>query len=298
MRWSSLVTLLCSAAALVLTFLVLFAGSSRSFLQNTEVLTLNMSRLGHTGDLLQTLENDSGGLLNSIISSADNAADSVLDQIATDIASALNIPDFYDVHIMNYCQGEYEPNATLAVYGEHVSKNTTFCSPTQAGFHFNLTEIVEKALPDQISLGDINWPSAINDAEKLVRSASLAAFILYVCAIVFIFLALVGAVFGFFTSGRLSACCNLLIDFIAFLCIGAASGVATAIIVEAVKELNKYGNDLGISATRGTRFLAMTWAATGVMLIALIISFVQLCVGRRDHGGKYISSRREKNLAN
>lgn len=296
MRWSSLLTLLCSAAALVLSFLVLFAGHNTSFLQNTEVLTLNMSRLGHTGNFLQTLENDSGGLLDSLINSADNTVDSVLSDIATDIAQALNISDFYNVHILNYCEGEYKPNASEAVYGKHVSKDTTYCSPIKAGFHFNVTQIVENALPDEISLGDISWPSAINDAEKLVRSASLAAFILYVVAIVFIFLAFVGAIFGFFTSGRLSACCNLLIDLLAFLLIGAASGVATAIIVIAVDKLNQYGNDLGISATKGTMFMAMTWAATGVMFIAFLVSFVQLCVGRRDHGGKYLSSSREKNM--
>ena len=42
MRISSVFTLLCSIAALVLSLLVLFAGSSRSFLQSGDLLTVRL----------------------------------------------------------------------------------------------------------------------------------------------------------------------------------------------------------------------------------------------------------------
>lgn len=285
MRWSSILTIVCTAAALVLSFLLYFAGDSRSFLQNTEIITLNTSRLGYAG------AGDSSWL-DSLIGDADN---DLINAATTEIASLLNIADFYSVHVRNYCQGEYEPNATAAaVSGAHVSKNTTYCSPSQAWFHFNITEIVQDALPGQISLGDIRWPDSINNAQTEIRAASIAAAILYILAIVFTGLAFLGGIFGFLTAGRLSACSNLLIDLVAFLCIAGASIIATIIMVKAVDELNKYGNDIGISATRGTQFLAMTWAATGLMIIALFVSLVQLCVGRRDNRGGYITQRREK----
>lgn len=293
MRWSSILTLLCSAAALVLSFLLLFAGGTRSFLQNTDVLTLNMSRLGYVGDVFNTTDGD-GGLLDSLINSAQDAANGLINDATSEIASQLNISDFYSVHVMNYCKGMFEPNGTVAANGSHVSKNTTYCSPRDAMFHFNVTKIVDDALPDQITLGDINWPDSINDAEDAIRTASIAAVVLYILAIVFTGLAFFGAIFGFFTAGRLSACCNLLVDLLAFLSIGAASAVATVVIVKAVDALNHYGNDIGISATRGNQFMAMTWAATGLMLIALIVSLVQLCVGRRDGRGSYISQMKEK----
>lgn len=282
MRWSSIITLLCSAAALVLSFLLLFAGNTRSFLQNTDVLTLNTSRLGYTNS----------GSVDNLITSAEGSLSGLINSVTSSIASELNISDFYSVHIMNYCEGSYEPNGTAAALGEHVTKDTTYCSPTKALFHFNVTEVVNQALPSPLSVSDINWPQAINDAQNAIRAASIAASILYILAVVFTGLAFIGAIFGFFTSGRLSACCNVLIDFLAFLCIGGASGVTTAIIVKAVNALNQYENDLGVSATRGNRFLAMTWAATGVMLIALVVSFVQLCVGRRDGRGRYINEKR------
>lgn len=296
MRWSSLITLLCSAAALVLSFLLLFAGGTRSFLQDTDVLTLNMSRLGYTGNVFNTTDGN-GGLLSDIINSAQADVNELINNATAEVASQLNISDFYTVHVMNYCEGQYTPSAAAAVVGEDVSEDTTYCSPRNALFHFNVTEIVSNALPAPITLGDISWPQAVTDAQNTIRAASIAAVILYILAIVFTGLAFLGAVFGFFTSGRLSACCNVIIDLLAFLCIGGASGVATAIMIIAVNRLNEYGADLGVSATRGNKFLGMTWAATGVMLIALIVSFVQLCVGRRDGKGRYVTEVREKRVA-
>jgi len=70
---------------------------------------------------------------------------------------------------------------------------------------------------------------------------------------------------------------------LAFLTIGIASGLATAVIVKAVDTINKYGHDIGIAGYKGARFLGMTWAATGVMLLASMLSIAQCCVGRRRH---------------
>lgn len=68
---------------------------------------------------------------------------------------------------------------------------------------------------------------------------------------------------------------------LAFLSIGIASGIATAIIVKATNTINKYGEDIGIAAYKGGRFLGMTWAATALMLLAAIVSIAQCCGGRR-----------------
>lgn len=68
---------------------------------------------------------------------------------------------------------------------------------------------------------------------------------------------------------------------LAFLTLGIASAIATAVIVKAVNAVNKYGKGIGIAATMGGKFLGMTWAATGVMLLASIVSIAQCCVGRR-----------------
>ncbi|KAK5941974.1 hypothetical protein PMZ80_005925 [Knufia obscura] len=291
MRWSSILTLLCSAAALILSFLCLFAGSKRSFLQNGDLLTLNMSRLGYLGDTFNTTDGD-GGFLDNLINDAQEDVNDLINDATTEIASQLNISDFYSVHLMNYCEGMFEPNGTAAANGSDVSKNTTYCSPRNSAFHFNVTEIVQSALPDEISLGDIQWPEEVTDAQNLIRTASIATEVLYIIGIVFTGLALLGAIFGFFTEGRLSACCNVIVDLIALIALIAASAVATVVIVKAVNALNKYGNDIGVSATKGDRFLGMTWAATGLMLIATIVSIAQLIKGKKNGG--YISEMRQK----
>lgn len=290
MRLSSIFTLLCCIGALVLSVLCLVAGSTRSFLQNGDILTVNMSRLGYvdTGS-----NNSGGGFLDTLINDAESELGDLAGDVISDIASALNIPDFFSVHIMDYCQGMYEPNATLAaVGGKSVSKNTTYCSPQNSLFHFNITEVVENALPSQISLGDIQWPSEVTDAQNLIRTASIAISILYILSVAFSGLAVIGALFGIFTNGRMSACCNVIIDLLAFLALAAGSIVATIAIVKAVDAVNKYGKEIGISATRGTLFMGMTWAGTALMLIATIVSIVQLIRGRKNGG--YISERKEK----
>ena len=290
MRLSSVLTLVCSAAALVLSLLCLFAGNTKTFLQNGDLLTLNMSRLGYVGDVFNTTDGD-GGFLDNLINDAQDDLNDLINDATTDIASALNISDFYSVHVMDYCEGMFEPNSTLAAEnGTKIRKNTTYCSRRNAFFHFNVTQIVEAALPDQINLTDINWPDAITDAQNTIRTASIATVILFVLGIIFTGLALFGAIIGIFTTGRVSACFNVVLDFLAFLALVISSVLVTIVINKAVNALNKYGNDIGISATKGKLFLGMTWAATALMFIAFAVSIVQLIMGRKDGRGQYISN--------
>lgn len=291
MRLSSIATVVCCAGALILSILCLLAGNTRSFLQNADVLTLNMSRLGYVGDVFNTTNGD-GGFLDNLINDAQSELNDLINDATTDIASALNISDFYSVHLMDYCEGMYSPNSTLAAEnGTHVSENVTYCSPANALFHFNVTEVVQSVLPDHINLTDIQWPDAITDAQNAVRTASIAAVVLYIVGIALTGIAFFGAIFGFFTNGRISACLNIIIDTLALLALIVGSALATIVMVKAVEAINKYGNDIGISATKGNLFLGMTWASVGLMLIATVISIVQLIRGRRH--GAYVSEMHE-----
>lgn len=291
MRLSSVLTALCCIGALILSLLCLFAGNNRSFIQNGDLLTVNMSRLGYVGEVFNTTNGD-GGFLDNLINDAQGEFNDLINGATSDIASALNISDFYAVHVMNYCEGMYEPNGTVAANGSSVSKNTTYCSPRNSLFHFNITEVVENVLPDQINLSDLQWPDAITDAQNTIRTASIATVVLYILGVAFSGLAVIGALVGIFTNGRMSACLNVIVDLLAFLTLAIGSILATIVIVKAVNALNEYGNDIGVSATRGNLFIGMTWAATGLMLIATIVSIVQLIKGRKNGG--YISEMREK----
>lgn len=54
MRCLAVIPILLCAASLVLTFLCLFAGRNKGFMEDYAVLTLNTSRIGQ--NVLQTLE--------------------------------------------------------------------------------------------------------------------------------------------------------------------------------------------------------------------------------------------------
>lgn len=251
-----------------------------------------MSRLGHDIDIFNTTDGN-GGRLSNFINSIEGELNKLVDDVTSDIAASLNLSDFYSVHVMNYCEGTFTPNASLAAEnGTHVHENVTYCSPKSAAFHFNITGVVQGALPQKINLSDIHWPQAITDAEDTVHTASVAMEILYIVAIALTGVAFLSALLTAITEGRVSACCSVILDILAFIALLIASAVATTVILKAVSALNKYGDDLGIHADRGNLFLGMTWAATGLMLVAAVASCVQVCVGRR-HGG-YIRSMKEK----
>jgi hypothetical protein len=109
-----------------------------------------------------------------------------------------------------------------------------------------------------------------------------AMFILYVLAIAFIFLALLGAVAALFMAGgRLSACVNFLLAVLALLAVGIASALVTAVIIKAVGIINEHGEGVGIEANKGGKFLALTWAATGLMFLVVCAWVVEFCMGRR-----------------
>ncbi|KEF61250.1 uncharacterized protein A1O9_02815 [Exophiala aquamarina CBS 119918] len=283
MRLTAVLTLACAIATLVLSLLSLLAGSSRSFLQDSDMMTLNISRIGHTS-LFNTTDGD-GGFFDDLVNDLQEDINDLINDASSDIAEALNLPDFLSVHVMDFCQGTYSPNSTV----RNPSMNTTECSNRTTLFHFRPTKIVEDALPDGITLEDIHWPSEIQDAERAIRIASNAMVVCYIIGIVFAGLAIFTAIWAIFSSGRLSALINFVIDMLAFLSLGIASAIATAIIVKATNAINKYGDDIGIAAYRGGRFLGMTWAATALMLLASVVSIVQCCGGRRKerrYGGK------------
>ena len=74
---------------------------------------------------------------------------------------------------------------------------------------------------------------------------------------------------------------------LAFIAIGLASALVTAVMVKATDLINQYGNDIGVEASKGNKFLALTWAATGVMFVVVLAWVVEFCVGRRQKRTPY-----------
>jgi hypothetical protein len=288
MRPTALIPALCSAAALILTFLCLFAGHKASFMEDYSLLTLNTSAIGQT---LLTPSSDSS-LSSTLLNLIPDSLETSINNEIGEIRQKLGVEDWYSMHMLNFCEGQYTPdesaNATLKI-GD-IKKNVTECEKNRAMYKFDPTAIIEDALNKtgvDVTLADLNWPEDIQRGIDALNALMAAMFVLYVIAICLIFVTLVASVFAVLSSGRLSACVNFLISTLAFLAIGLASALVTAVIVKGTHIINDKGKEIGLAAYWGGKFLALTWAATALMLIVLVAWIVEFCVGRRQKRVSY-----------
>ena len=224
----------------------------------------------------------------------------ITNKIEADVTAALGLHDFYSAHLMTFCEGYYEPNGTAA----SASENVTYCSNQTTMYFFDPTSIVNGELKKGISLGDIKWPQDIQDGIDALRVASNAMFVLYVLGIALTGVLLITSLVGIFYHHLLLILTNSLLALVspplparhqctltspaqlAFFSIGAASAIATAIIVKATNLINSNGSKIGLVAYRGSKFLGMTWAATALLLVAAIAWSFDCCLGAGAGSGR------------
>lgn len=145
-------------------------------------------------------------------------------------------------------------------------------------FAFDPTAALQRSLNESgvdITLADLNWPADLEKGISALRVATKAAFVLYCIGIVFAFLTALVAVFWMVSGGRMSASLEIFMAIMAFLTLGIASGITTAVAVKGNSVIDKYGKPIGVSADRGNGFLGLTWAATALMFVCSILG----CVG-------------------
>ena len=292
MRVSAFVPVVCLAASLVLTFLCLFAGWKTDFMQDYAIITLNTSRIGYdlsdyngSSDLEASLDELPGPVSDEIQQSIDDGV--------SRIAQEIGLHDFYSTHILNLCEGFYTPDAVPSdtLSAGQIRKNVTRCSGTTAAYNYDPSARLREELdngPSDLTLEDLGWSSDIGAGLKAFHLAQRAMFVLYCIAAGLIFVAFVLACTGTVLEGRLSASVNLLVDLLAFLAIGIASAITTTVAFQAVHLVNKYGTEVGVVATRGHKFLSITWAATALTLVASLVWCLNCIVGRRPRRGAKI----------
>lgn len=288
MRLLPLIPILCALAALILSLLVLLAGTKPDFLESANLLTVNASQLGNIAAKHHTANTPSStlnGLFNSLASSADAAYNSVVDAATR----KLGLKDFYSAHMLDYCEGFYTPDANVS--RTDAGKNVTACSATGTQFSFNVTEILQKQLVHGVGLSDLGFDSnRIHDALELVQKILLAAVGLYIAGIALTGLSFLTGIWSLVGSGAADVG-NSVLAFLAFLILMAASALATAVISKAVDAVNEF-RSIGIVAYKGTAFLGMTWTAVGLMLLATVLWVWSYFAGRKGQGRR--SFRGEK----
>ncbi|KAM3422654.1 hypothetical protein BST61_g142 [Cercospora zeina] len=270
MRFSAIVPILLLTAALILTYLGLFAGHKKSFLQDYEVLNLNISQIGSQS--VRTLSNsrsDVSSDLSQAVSNLSPDAQSLVQQSANSVVQALGLPQFYNVHVLTYCEGDYQDH----------QKSYTNCSQPQTGYTLDPRNDMQSAL-DAAGLSDTDTET-LKETQQLITSLTRAAAALFIADIIIISINLFSAVISSFAAGRVSACCNVLFNFLAFLISAVISALMTAVVSVGRRMINQWGEDYGIVASGGRKFLGLTWAATGCLFVTAVAWCVDCGLVRR-----------------
>ncbi|KAH7019194.1 actin cortical patch SUR7/pH-response regulator pali [Ilyonectria destructans] len=293
-RFFVFLPLVLSLVAFILTTLCLFAGKDEGFMEDFAIARVNTSMLGHnildsSSDSSSDSDDSDGGILDTLKDKWDEAKDEVKDainditgEIADQLADALGISEWYSIHVMDACEGLFKPNATSPGAG----LNVTDCTQSPPAKRFNLSKMLNRELtagPVNITLEDLKWPDAIDDAIDTLNSALLALFVFYVLGVGFSGLAMLACIAGFFLAGRRSvAIANLALAALAATCITVGSIIITVAAHKGADKINDLGDDIGLSASAGSKFIALTWVSSGFMIAATMYWTAQFCLMRRE----------------
>ncbi|KAI1656690.1 actin cortical patch SUR7/pH-response regulator pali [Daldinia decipiens] len=302
---------LLSLVGFVLAMIALFAGSGsqQRSMENYHIIAINMSTFGH--DLVPTPSSSAsqptatsgdGFGWDDIQDGLDDIESQIIDElndIANDIADQLSrelgISQWYSIHVMTACEGNFAPNATSpgAWY------NTTNCTAQSAGVQFNLTDIIQKEInagPLNINAADIPIPDSIQQTLDYVNKFLLATFILYVLGAGFSGLSFISCIIVLTLRreaiGRGAILVNMVLSALAALSLAVGAAIATAISKRGASEINDRGGAYGISAVEGTKFMIVSWVAFAVMFVTLAFWAVSCCTPRRKSGSSTASKEK------
>lgn len=263
-------------------------------MEDTHIIMLNTSMFGKnlvptpTSGSDKPTSTDSGcgvdGFLGKICGSATSAAasavsevgdklDDIADDIADKLADKLGIKEFYSLHVLDACEGEFSPNATTPGAGYNVTKCT---KPLKTG-EYNVTKMFDHELqvgPLNLNLADLGFTKDLQKQFDKIPRILLALAVVYILAVGFTgtaFLAAAAAMVLLPSYGRSRALVlvNFGIATLGFLTLLAGSLVTTIGASLLVDKINESGKDIGLTATVGRKFLGLTWAAVGPMLLVL-----------------------------
>jgi hypothetical protein len=201
------------------------------------------------------------------------------------------VADFYAAHSLNYCQGYYTPgpvaNATLSFSA--IKMNVTNCTSLSSA-DFVPGDAIQATLNKTgtgITLKDLGWDTEIDTKVRKYQKYVKAFLILYAIGTGLSFFAFVLSIVWFFEGHRSVAAITGVLSFLAFLSIGIASGLVTAVKYLGDSAINKYGNPIGVSAHTSSKMLAISWAGTGCIFVASLVGCIGICCGahvRKSYG--------------
>lgn len=244
-----------------------------------------------------------GAIFSSVVATISSEIGDELNDIAGDVADKLSeelgISQWYSLHVMTACEGNYAPNAT----NPDAWYNVTNCTSARAGFQFNLSEVLDHELslgPLDLNLADLKLPDAIQDAIDYLNSFLLAVFVITCIGAGLAGLSAVACMADLTLSfrppgppgsgsGRLRALAQALLSGLSALTLMIVAAIITGIAKKGESEINDKGSDVGISAQAGMKIITLSWVAFAVMFVASLYWIGVGIKGQRGvrpaHGG-------------
>lgn len=226
--------------------------------------------------------------LEHLVDEARQELEKIEDDLADELYEKLGIQQFYSIHLTDLCYGNFTPNATTPGAGWGVVNCTQPLNWTQA---LDLTGMLNQSLnvgPFQLDLADIGIAQdvvdTIDSAMHILNQCLEAILAMYIIACIFIGASMVLSVWAVFAltwttepgvhktvSGRtknIALYSNLATAYIATLFLFIGNMVTTLGGKYVVEKIREHGEEFGLYAYRGSKFLALSWAAFALVLIA------------------------------
>lgn len=195
-----------------------------------------------------------------------------MDDLEGSVAKALGVHDFYAVHLLNLCQGDFVAPSESDVSSGVITTNVTSCSRPSVKHVFDPLIAVQPRLgSDGLTLKDLNWPEEFNTKLDTLQALQQAVLAFYLLSIAFMLIALTVTVVSTSCMSLATSFPIFLIECAAVIVLGVAAVTVTVLAMKGAALINAFGSAIGISATAGLGFLGLTWLAWVAILIAASI---------------------------
>jgi hypothetical protein len=271
MRPSAIVAIALAIAALIMSLLVLLAGKDPNNLKNIYVLNIKTTGIAGNVDLIPESNN---GFLDRIGDRIDEFAGGVADKAV----NALGVHDLYSWKVMTFCTGDQSLQETR----DGKSLDIQRCGRLKPGMSFDLKQKLEDDLFEGQEL-PFEFPQDAEQANDILKGVSKAMGILYIIGVALTGLTVLMSILGLFISSRIFAFLTSIVAFLAFISLGVASGLLTALMVKLHEEFTRHLSQYGFSFSKSKLALGLTWAAVGCMLVVTLFWFFSICCGPRKN---------------
>ena len=209
----------------------------------------------------------------------DSVEDALGDAAGNPVAKAFSLPDFYSIHLLNFCQGDYrsKPAADDASQAVQASREVTSCSKLNISGTVDLRAMLEEQMNGISKHLNSAWPSEIDHGMAALHDAQDAMHALFISALVSMTLSLLAtlgtAIFPWSNFGTFAA---TFLNLLSASTLGLANGFLTLVIFQTFGLIKSWGSDVGVEAIRGNKLVILAWSAwlaiTGATAVTLALS--------------------------